>query len=125
MLTHVKVSPHSQMMKTTDSQLLTLRQAFAELQSLPLYVSAVNTVSIERGEEIAAKFGIELADVQRDFDLANRYGQEAAKTRPDTQGNGQGMHVSAEHLFYGYVYEENRVNLAADREAARNERDYD
>lgn len=92
-----------------------LRPLLAEQQRLPDYLATSNQLTESRADEIARKFGDCLEDNPKDFDYANECGQKL------TPGKG---YPNAEKLFFGYLYDSWYTAACEDREAARNERDY-
>jgi len=94
---------------------INLRSLYRDLEALPRYIPASNSLTEERAQEIAKLFGDDLQDLQREFKDANEAGSRRL-AHPDTRGNGLGQFHSAERLFFGYVYELHRE--AADDSAA-------
>lgn len=99
---------------------LDLRSIYRTVRSKPRYVLAANALSDEAAAAIAAVFGDSLEDVRADLDQANEYAA-TARTRPDARGQGMGMFLSAEALFWGYLYEMHREAACASAAAERHE----
>lgn len=99
---------------------LDLRSLYAELDALPRYVPAANSLSDEAAAAIADKFGEVLDDVRDELAQANQYAAERV-ARADTRGDGLGLFRSAEHLFFGYLYELHREAYCDSIAAARSE----
>jgi len=100
-------------MNTTASRSNTLRDAFRQLSALPQYCSQPNQLDRYRANEICKLFGDALIFCEREFETANRYGEQL-NLRPDLRGNGQGMYSNAEALFFGYVYDNHYIAARED-----------
>ena len=97
---------------------INLRYLFAELQSLPMYVSTANALTEEQAETIAEKFGDCLEDTRKDFDYANEVSKNV-NVRADTRGEGKNMFVNAERAYFGFIYDLHYVAQCESEEAAR------
>jgi hypothetical protein len=92
-----------------------LRRLYPQLQAMPHYLPAANTVSVERAEQIAEMFGDTFQDLMREFKDANDYG-----IAPRTSIVG-GQFSNAERLFFSYVYDLHYQAACESRESARHE----
>lgn len=92
-----------------------LRRLFPQLQAMPHYLPAANTISVERAEQIAEMFGDSFQDLTREFSDANSYGIE-----PRT-GIVYGQFSNAERLFFSYVYDLHYQAACESKESERYE----
>ncbi len=96
-----------------------MRRLFNQLQAMPHYAIASNTITREQAQTICERYETNLEYEERSFAEANKYGQEKIQA-----GAAFGMYCNATRLFTSYLYDV-VYQAACEDEEARRHHEYD